>query len=80
MSKKKECEWNKNNFLARKSGGKNDNNCYKKDEDGELWLKDECTDCKFCKIDNLFVDAVCTAKGLCAHGVKTYFISKPKRR
>ena len=69
MSKKKDSEWNKNNFVASKSGDKDYNSCYKIDGDGDLWLKDECSDCKFCKIDDLFVDAICTAKGLCAHGV-----------
>ena len=65
----KESKWNKNRFLERKSDDKDYNCCYKIDGDGELWLKDECADCKFCTIDDLFFDPICTAKGLCTYGV-----------
>ena len=56
-------------FLKRTTDKHKDYNyCYDFDEDGDLLLKDECSDCEFCKIDDIYCEGVCSAKQLCEHG------------
>lgn len=37
------------------------------DGDGDVWLKDECADCDFCQVDDLFHEAVCKNRELCKY-------------
>ena len=57
------------NFILRVTNKRrNYNCCYATDEDGEFWIKDECADCKYCVIDDLFFEAICDNKELCENG------------